>query len=161
MCSDLVKSVFGGSDDSAQKSQRRANKRAEELIAQKAEEARTDVLALFPGFEQSIQAGAQGALDVFGQTIPQQVGAFQGGNVAAQQALLAGLPQIQNAILGRGVDLSGLQAQQLPVDLGFAQQQLPQTPSAAELLAGTQQQAPQLSPEQLAQLQLSQGFQGV
>ena len=35
--------------------------------------------------------------------------AFQQGNVGAQQAILSGLPQIQNAILGGNVDLSGLQ----------------------------------------------------
>lgn len=156
---DLVKDVFGGTDDSAQKDTKRANKRAQQFIEEKAAEARADALALFPGFEQNVQAGAQGALDIFGQAVPQQLGAFQTGNVGAQQALLAGLPQIQNAILGRPVDLSGLQAQQLPVDLGFAQQQLPQFQSAADLL-GTQQQDQQLTPEMLAALQQT-GFQGV
>jgi len=158
-CKDVVQSVFGGSDDSAQKAQTRANKQAAELIAEKAAEARTDVLALFPGFEQNVQAGAQGALDIFGQAVPQQLGAFQAGNVGAQQTLLAGLPQIQNAILGRNVDLSGLQAQQLPVDLGFAQQQLPQFQSATDLL-GAQQQEQGLTPELLAALQQT-GFQGI
>jgi len=153
-----VKSIFGGTDDSAQKAQSRANKQSAKLIAEKAEEARTDVLSLFPAFEQNIQAGAQGALDILGQAIPQQLGAFQAGNVGAQQALLTGLPQIQNAILGQPVDLSGLQAQQLPVDLSFAQQQLPQFQTAAQALqfgqATPQQQATiqGLSPEQLQQL---------
>ena len=76
---------------------------------------------------QAAQQGFQGALNVFGQALPQQAQAFQGGNVAAQQQLLAGLPQIQNAILGGNVDLSGLQpfqAQQPTFD--FAQQQIPQ-----------------------------------
>lgn len=135
--SSVVKTVFGGTDDSAQQAQIASNAAAQQLIAEQTEAARADILSLFPAAEQAAQQGFQGALDVFGQTIPQQVSAFQGGNVGAQQALLSGLPQIQNAILGRPVDLSGLQAQQLPVDTSFAQQQVPQFQSSAAALQQT------------------------
>ena len=70
------------------------------------EQGRQDVLAAFPKAQEARRQGFQGALDVFGQSIPQQLQAFQGGNVGAQQALLGGLPQQQNAILGLPTDLS-------------------------------------------------------
>jgi len=52
---------------------------------------------------------------------------FQQGNVQAQQALLAGLPQMQNAIMGRAVDTRGLQPVQLqqPQGLMLPNSQLP------------------------------------
>jgi hypothetical protein len=51
--------------------------------------------------------------------------------VAAQNQILAGLPQIQNALLGNQVDLSGLQAYQAPQqDYGFFNQTLPQITQA-------------------------------
>jgi hypothetical protein len=92
-----------------------------------ADEAREDLFKLFPAAQQNAQQGFQGALDVFGQVVPAQQQAFQGGNLAAQQQILAGLPQIQNAILGNQVDFSQLQPFQSPQqDLSFLQQQLPQ-----------------------------------
>ena len=90
-------------------------------------EARKDLFKLFPAAQQNAQQGFQGAADVFGQSLPAQAQAFQQGNVGAQQALLAGLPQFQNAILGNAVDFSQLQpVQQQQPDLSFFQQQLPQ-----------------------------------
>lgn len=137
---------------SAQKDQNATN---EAFIREQAAKAREDILPQFGLAQEARQQGAQAALDVFGQTIPQQAGVFQAGNVGAQQALLAGLPQIQNALLGRPVDLSGLQAQQLPFDTGFAQQQLPQFAASplqtqAEIDAAAALQAPQLQQQQPA-----------
>lgn len=118
---------FGGAEKKAAKAQTKSLEEAQRLIRQGVAEAKKDITPLFAGARQSGQQGFQGALDVFGQTLPQQAQAFQGGNVAAQQALLAGFPQFQNAILGGQVDLSGLQPfqPQLP-DFSFSQQQLPQ-----------------------------------
>jgi len=91
-----------------------------------ADEARADVNKLFPQAQIAGQRGFQAALDVFGQSVPAQQQAFQGGNVAAQQQILNGLPQIQNALFGNQVDLSQLQAYQAPQqDYSFLQQQLP------------------------------------
>ena len=91
-----------------------------------ADEARADVNRLFPQAQMAGQQGFQAALDVFGQSVPAQQQAFQGGNVAAQQQILNGLPQIQNALFGNQVDLSQLQAYQAPQqDYSFLQQQLP------------------------------------
>ena len=133
--SKLVKTVFGGTDDSAQKAQTKSNAAAQKLIAEQAALAREDVLALQPAQEENRNLGFQSALDVFAQTIPQQLGTFQQGNVGAQQQLLAGLPQVQAALLGQQVDLSALQPKTIGFDAGFAQQQLPQFQSSVDALA--------------------------
>jgi len=131
--------------EAALNAQKDQNSKNTAFIQQQAELAREDIIPQFQLGQEARQQGAQAALDVFGQTIPQQAGVFQAGNVGAQQALLAGLPQIQNALLGQNVDLSGLQVQQLPIDTGFAQQQVPefaaspiqsQAQIAAETLGG-------------------------
>ena len=79
--------------------------------------------------------GFQGALDIFGQSVPEQARLFGGGNVAAQQQLITGLPQIQRALLGQQVDFSQFQPVTLTPNLAFTQQTLPQSPTIAELLA--------------------------
>ena len=88
--------------------------------------ARLDAMDLSQAAGQAGTAGYQRALDVFGQSVIPQGQAFQQGNVAAQQAVLAGLPQIQNAILGGNVNYSAMQPFQLRQgNLDFLQQQLP------------------------------------
>ena len=123
--SKVTDTIFGSTDDSAQKAQTRSNAAAQELIAEQAKIARGDVMNLFPASDTNRNMGFQAALDVMGQTIPQQFSTFQQGNVGAQGALLAGLPQMQNAILGLPTDLSGLQPQAIQYNTDFAQQQLP------------------------------------
>lgn len=92
----------------------------------KAEEARGVVTEGFGRAGETLRAGQQAALDVFGLSIPEQLGAFQGGNVGAQEALLAGVQPFQSAILGTpGANLSGFQPVRLPIDTSFAQQTLP------------------------------------
>ena len=104
-----------------------AAKTAADQTSQSANQARADLFKLFPAAQQNAQQGFQGALDVFGQSLPAQTNVFQQGNLGAQQAILQGLPQIQNALLGNQVDLSQLQPFQVQQpDLGFFQQQLPQ-----------------------------------
>lgn len=128
---------FGGAEKKAGKALEKSGEESQEFIRQGIEQAKGEISPLFAGARQAGQQGFQGALDVFRQTLPQQSQAFQGGNVAAQQALLAGLPQFQNAILGGQVDLSGFQPfQSQPIDFSFAQQQLPVLPQI-------QQQEPQ------------------
>lgn len=132
--SKITNTLFGGTDDSAQKSQIKANAAAQALIAENAAQARGDILKLIPSADTNRNLGFQAALDVFGQSVPQQLSTFQQGNVGAQQALLAGLPQMRNAILGLPTDLSGLQAQQVQFDPSFASQQLPEFVATDELL---------------------------
>lgn len=111
----------------ATKAQEGAARTASEETRRAVTQARGDLFKLFPAAQQNLQQGFQGALDIFGQTLPAQTQTFQAGNVAAQQQLLSGLPQFQQAILGGNIDFSQLQPTQLQQpDLGFFQQQLPQ-----------------------------------
>lgn len=80
------------------------------------ERARGEVKPLFEQAQADITGGFDRARDVFAEILPQQAGLFQAGNLTAQNTLLAGLPQIQNAILGNApVDFSGLQASSVPL----------------------------------------------
>lgn len=105
--------------------QTRGQDKASQQVTGGVKRAEDAINRLFPQAQQSAQQGFQGAIDVFGQTLPQQANLFQSGNVAAQQALLSGQPQFMNAILGRQVDLSGIQPfQAQPIDFSFANQQI-------------------------------------
>ena len=130
-----------------------AGEKASEQLNQSTAKAREDLFKLFPASQQNTQQGYQGALDVFNQALPQQAGVFQAGNVAAQNQLLAGMPQFQNAILGAPVDYSQFQATQLQQpDMNFANQQL----QSVDPFAQPQQIAqPQqfVGPQQFAQPQ--------
>lgn len=96
------------------------------------EQARGDVQRMFPKAQESSRAGFQSALDVFNQSVPQQAQLFQQGNIGAQQALTAGLPQQISALLGGPVDISGIQPVQLQQpDMGYAKQML-RLPDALE-----------------------------
>lgn len=119
---------FGGAEKKAAKAQQKGIERGVEATERATAEAKASVLPLFGQARNDLQQGFQGALDVFSQSLPAQVQAFQGGNVAAQQQLLAGLPQFQNAILGGNIDYSQLQPTQVQTpDLGFFSQRLPGT----------------------------------
>jgi hypothetical protein len=135
--------LFGGTDKSAQKLTQQDNAQRQAFIERQMAQARGDMLAFAPGMEQNSNLGFQSALDVYGQTIPQMMDVFQQGNMAAQGHLLAGMPQVHNAILGMPVDYSAFQPTQLNYDASFAQQQLPQFRTTADLLGGQAQQQPQ------------------
>ena len=116
------------STDKATRAQVDAGDKASQQLAASTAQARNDLFKLFPAAQQNTQQGYQGALDVFKQALPQQAGALQAGNVAAQNQLLAGMPQYQNAILGAPVDYSQFQATQLEQpSFDFANQQLQYT----------------------------------
>ena len=132
----MVKKIFGGVDKSQQKGQIAANKESQAFTKEMLGQARGDALGLGGAQEANQNMGFQSALDVYGQTIPQQFDTFQQGNMGAQQALLAGMPQFHNAILGMPVDYSQFQPQQIQYNTDFAQQQLPQFISSADALGG-------------------------
>jgi hypothetical protein len=127
----VVNSLTGESQKKAGKQAVSELTKGREAVSGIADQSRTDLFDLFGQAQESRLGGLQGALDVFQGAAPARTEAFQGGNVAAQQQLLAGLPQIQNAILGNEVDLSGLQPTQLPVDLSFLQGSIQQEQPAA------------------------------
>jgi len=123
----LFDTLFGGTDDSAQEEQIRSNKRSREFIERQSNLARRDAKRLFSQGERKRGRGFQDALNILSRSVPESIGAFQEGNVGAQETLLAGLQQQQNAILGAPVDLSGLQPQQVQFDPSFLTQQTPAT----------------------------------
>lgn len=116
---------FGGAEKKAAKAQQKGREKGIAATQAATRKAEGQLMDIFPAAQQNLQQGFQGALDVFGQSLPAQTQAFQQGNVGAQQQLLAGLPQIQNALFGNQVEFSQLQPTQIQPDLGFAQQQLP------------------------------------
>lgn len=154
---------FGGAEKKAAKQQQagieKGLKANEKAIAQ----AREDIFKLYPAAQQNAQMGFQGAMDIFGQTIPQQGQVFQAGNIGAQEQLLQGLGLSQNALLGGQVDLSQLQPTRINADFGFAQQQLPQyidpyappaptTPAGVPDVGNPDFTGPVINPEQHANL---------
>ena len=118
---------FGGAEQKAARAQQKGIERGIEATEQASQQAREDLFKLYPAAQQNAQQGFQAALDVFGQSVPMQADVFQQGNLGAQNQILAGLPQMQNAILGGQVDYSAFQPTQVQMpDLSFLQQQLPQ-----------------------------------
>jgi hypothetical protein len=127
---------FGGAEKKAAKAQQQGIERGIDETRRATEEARQAVTPLFGQARQDLNQGFQGALDVFSQSLPAQMQTFQQGNVGAQEQLLAGLPQFQNAILGNQIDFSQLQPAQVQTpDLGFFQQTLPQIQQQQQLAA--------------------------
>ena len=132
----------GGVDDSQQKLQLAQNQKTLELIERQTQRASRDVGKLFGSAEQNLLAGNQAAMGLMGQYAPEQFGALQQGNLNAQQQLLAGMPQVQNALLGLPTDLSGFQPRTFTPNLSFLQQQMPQFQTSADALQrNTQEQA--------------------
>ncbi len=111
----------------ASKAQKSAAKTAAAETKRSTNEARDDLFKLFPSAQQTARQGFQGALDVYGQSLPAQADVFTQGNVGAQQAITQGLQQQQNALLGNQIDYSQMQPFQVQQpDLSFFQQQLPE-----------------------------------
>ena len=111
----------------ARRKQLAALSAAERLQQEGIDQARSDINRLFSRGINEARGGYQGALDMFSQSLPAQAQAFQGGNVAAQQQILAGLPMAQAAILGGQIDYSGLQPYQAQMpDMSMFNQVLPQ-----------------------------------
>lgn len=163
----LFSTLFGGKDKSAQRHTLAQNQRATETINRNADRARQDVLRLFPAAQHTMQQGVQQALDLYGQSIPQQMSAFQQGNVGAQEAQLIGLGAIQKALMGVPMDLSdpGMAnyVQSINVDPNFARQNAPSAPLANTLgLPETiPQDATDADREQLNRLLRKFGISGI
>lgn len=117
--------VFGGAAKDAAKQQTRALEQAQDYTREATQQARGDIMDLFPQAQAASNAGYQQALNMFGQAAPQQMQMAQQGNQNAQATLLAGLPQMNNALLGMPVDYSALQQQNVTYDPSLFSQQLP------------------------------------
>lgn len=147
----FVSDLFGGSDDSAQDAAVRQNAAATALFEKNAQQARSDALNIFPVSDENRNLGIQGALDAIAGGTGQQISAIQQGNVGAQDTLLRGLPQFQNAILGNDVNLSGMRPGAVSVDTAFLNRGVPEfkTIDGTVLPAPTPaNQNPNLTPDQ-------------
>ena len=105
------------------KSAERQRAESQAFIEKQMKQARGDLFRMQPLASESRRLGAQAGLDLMAQSIPQQLGAFKAGNMGAQRITAQGLPQMQNAILGRGINTNFQ-----PVDVGgeFVVPELPQ-----------------------------------
>lgn len=121
----IFSSIFGGGTTSASKAGQKAtledNRRRQNFIRNLLGQGIKRTTRLFNQAGQPRREGFQGALDVIGAGVPEQLGLFQAGNVAAQDVFSRGLPQFQNAILGQQVDFGQFQPRQLEADTSFLQ----------------------------------------
>lgn len=114
----LVASIGGAligakSSKDASKAATQGQANAQVANTQMANQARGDVSRLF-GDASKVRGETFGnTMDFLNQGIGSQITPFQQGNMAAQNQVARGLPQIQNAIMGNPVDLSGFQAMQI------------------------------------------------
>jgi len=108
--------VVGGIASS--KASKRAAEGQEQALAESGAaigQARGEVKDAFGRAEQLQTQGFQDALGTLFAGPERQIAPFQEGNVQAQNTLIGGLQQQQNALLGNApVDLSGFQAQRIP-----------------------------------------------
>ena len=105
-----------------------AAEQGQQILAEDKAQARDDIMRLFPQAQQAQTRGFTEARQMLGGLLPEQQRLFQDGNVAAQNTMLAGLPQIQNAIMGNPVDMSGLQAKTFtPGSVAVPERQAPDT----------------------------------
>jgi len=111
--------LFGGTDTSGQDAQLSANAANRDLFQRLAAQSRSDAIPLFTSAQEASAQGIQGALDIFGQTIPQQASLIQQGNLGAQNVIAGGLGGINAAILGLPQDLSQQALSQLAQPLNF------------------------------------------
>ena len=126
--SDITDTLFGGTDDSSQKKQIKANERTQEFIEEQSAQARGDALNLQPLVDQAFRGGYGSATSMLGGGLERSMDLYGRGNYAAQEALLAGMPQYQNAILGLPVNNAALQPVNLNAQQGMDFMYNPQLP---------------------------------
>ena len=132
--SSLVKSIFGGTDKSAQRAQIDANAQDRALFERLANESSGAAQSLFGSADANRNMSLQQVLSLLGGTIPQRLQAQQQGNAGAQRQLIGGLPQIQAAIMGQPVNYGAFQPTQLSYNTDFTRQTLPQFQTSADAL---------------------------
>ena len=97
--------------------------------------ARTDINRLFGDSASARERGFGNALDFISGAPAQQIAPFQSGNRLAQDQVSRGLPQIQNALMGNPIDLSGFQTRSVaapaPYDLSRFKKPAKAAPAAA------------------------------
>lgn len=114
--SKAVKSIFGGTDRSAMRANQAQNEQSRDFIQQQMGQS-----------QGMLNQGFGGAYNVLQGAIPEQLGAFQQGNMAAQAYLLGGMPAFQGAVMGMpGQSFQMPPMAQVPFSTQFTQQPFPQ-----------------------------------
>lgn len=114
--------VIGGvASERASKRAAKGQKRALEASQTATGVAGTELRSRFGLADVARQRGVGQALDVLAGAPEKQIAPFQQGNILAQEQISRGLPQIQNAILGRDIDLAGFVPRNVgqPSDFNF------------------------------------------
>lgn len=104
---DIGKALFGD-PQAGSNAQQKSNKQSQAYTKEMADQARNDAIGLYGASSAPLKDGYQAAIDAIGGTTRQQIDTTARGNYYGQEALLAGMPQFQNAILGMPVDNSQL-----------------------------------------------------
>lgn len=105
----ITDTLFGGTDDSSAKATSKDNAKRQQFVEDQTAQAQGDANRLYGQSRLPLLQGYQAAMDAIGGTTKQQIDTTARGNYFGQEALLAGMPQFQNAILGNAVDNSALQ----------------------------------------------------
>lgn len=95
--SGLGEKLWGGNNNSAQKTTERQQEYSRRFTQQQMGQARSDTNTLYDRGDQARNYGYNQALDLYGQAMPIQANLYQSGNTAAQMAILGGQPQIYRA----------------------------------------------------------------
>jgi len=117
----------------AGKAAAKGQERASDTLAAAAARAREEIIPRFEQARIAQRQGFGGALNLLGQTPEQVTAPFQQGNVLAQEQIGRGLGQVQNAILGSPIDLSGFQARSVPTPPPLEIPQLPGQPAPSQM----------------------------
>jgi len=156
--------VGGVVSNKASKRAQQAQQEAQQINTAATGQARRDVLRLTDEARDTRQGAFKDALTLISGAPEKQIAPFQAGNMQAQEQISRGLPQIQNALLGKPVDLSGFKPRSVGSPSSFntdvSQFVTPQAEEAEPVtdLAGILQM---LTPEQQQVLFTSlSGFRG-
>lgn len=141
----LVKSIFGGTDRSAQTQQVQQNTQDRALFERLANQGRSDAVALTGAGDENRNMAYQQVLNLLSGTIPQRMQAQQFGNVGAQQQLIGGLPMIQAALMGQPLNFASMQPTQIAYNADWTRQALPQFRTSAQALQPRPAPQPDLS----------------
>jgi hypothetical protein len=98
--SGITKSLFGGTDDSGQKAQQQSNERSQAYIEQQSGLARGNANDLYQQGDYARNLGINLAMALMGQSLPQQMGLYQQGNMQAQRQYQQGQSDYESGILG-------------------------------------------------------------
>lgn len=116
--------LFGGTDRSAQKYAINQNTMNREMIQEQLARADQFLGSAQPRMQQMAGQGFQGAANLLGGVVPQQIGAIQQGNMAAQNYLMNSVPNFQNALMGLPVNM-GNQMQPVQADTSMFNVRVP------------------------------------